>query len=488
MKKFIINFLPYLVVFIANIYRPIDPDLGWHLKYGEYFFKTGQVLRDNIFSTEMPDYKWANIAWGIDLINYAIFNLGGFFALSLAGAFVVTLTFFFFAKAYDLDYFEKAIIFPMLLFFLSPIHTNSFRGQLVSILLLSVLTYLLMKFERGSKKAVFFVPLVFLLWANLHGLFILGICIFLLWQGLYLVSLYLRSRSIRELIPFLKLFVPVTIVSIIAPLLHPFGVGVYSVAIEHFNSPLLRKIAEYNAVRELSMQWYNLLTVVILVGIGSIAFYVNKSASEKIPQAGIFTVLYILSLSVRKYLWAMYYFVIPFLKPIAGYFRPDTKKGIFEGATLLFVITLFFVFLIKYPFSQFTGYSWNEYCKLITCSPDGTEELRKYYVKGKTYTIYNWGGYMIWNFSDMKPSTDGRMSVWTDEKGYSGFEHDYRLEQNIDDVDSSKYDVVFTSRGKPIYRRFEKLVSSGRWKMVYRDGRAAIFVRSTPRSSVNIMQ
>ncbi|MEK9175970.1 MAG: hypothetical protein AAB520_00845, partial [Patescibacteria group bacterium] len=55
----IILFL-YLGIFIFSIHLPQDPDLGWHLKYGEYFFENGSVLRDNTFSALMPDYKWSN--------------------------------------------------------------------------------------------------------------------------------------------------------------------------------------------------------------------------------------------------------------------------------------------------------------------------------------------------------------------------------------------------------------------------------------------
>src|SRR4029078_13720958 len=97
--KFIVNLLPYLFVFIATLYLPRDPDLGWHLKYGEYFFQHYQILRENIYSTLMPHYIWANGSWGTDILTYILYATGGFLGLIIAAAVIVTLTFFFFSKA-----------------------------------------------------------------------------------------------------------------------------------------------------------------------------------------------------------------------------------------------------------------------------------------------------------------------------------------------------------------------------------------------------
>ena len=101
----LVSLLPFVLVFVASLYRPSDADLGWHLKYGEYAVKNLSLLRENTFSTEMPDFIWPNISWGIDVINYLIFSAGGFLALTIAGALVITTTFYFLSKAFRLTYF-----------------------------------------------------------------------------------------------------------------------------------------------------------------------------------------------------------------------------------------------------------------------------------------------------------------------------------------------------------------------------------------------
>src|SRR3989344_1731297 len=144
----LLAFLPFLAVFIASLSHPFDPDLGWHLKYGEYLFKNHSILRVNISSTEMAGYLWPNSSWGTDLISYATFASFGFLGLSILGALIITLTFFFFARGAKLGYFEQALIFPLVLYFLRPVNLVSFRGQLLSLLFLGILFYILTVYEE----------------------------------------------------------------------------------------------------------------------------------------------------------------------------------------------------------------------------------------------------------------------------------------------------------------------------------------------------
>jgi len=472
-------FLPYFTVFLATIYRPIDPDLGWHLKYGEYFFKNFRILRENIFSTEMPNFIWANISWGADLVYYLFYSFGGFLGLSIGGALVVMFTFFFFAKAYDLDFWEKAIIFPIILFFMNPVSANSFRGQQLSLLLFGVLIYLLSRYEKLKGKIIYLVPVLFLIWANTHGLFVVGLGVLGLWEIFYLLGLFLESKKMRLLIPEIKKFSIVTLLSFVATLIHPYGIRIYEDALLHFNDPLLKRVAEYLPATELSQQWINLVITIVIAGIGILAYLFTGIWKSKLPQIGLFSVLYILSTWVRRYSWAMYYVVIPFLKPLVNFIRPDSKRGVFYGGSILFIIYITIILLLKQPYRQFLDMNWDVYCSEISqCSPQAAKVLNKYYIEGKTMTLYNWGGWLIWNYPHLKPSSDGRMHLWRDENGYSAFVHDYALEQNMKDIDKSKYDVVFTATYKPIFKRLKKLSADKKWNFVYQDKTTALFKRS----------
>lgn len=427
----------------------------------------------------MAGFKWPNISWGVDILTFALFKAGGFTGLTIGAAVVMTLAFVLFSKAYKLDYWEKAIVFPLLLYLLNPINANSFKGQLVSLTMLGALIYILSQYKEKGPKMLFFLPILFLVWANLHGLFLVGLGIFGIWQISTLFALFLENKRIKDLFIPTKQFSAATLTSVLATLIHPYGIKIYENAFFHFNNPLLKSVLEYLPPEELSPQWFNLFLTAILGGIGIGSFVLGKKIKEKIPEVTVFWILYILSLWVKRYAWAMYYTLIPLLQPIANFIKPDTKKGRLVGATTLFGLSTLLVLYIKLPFSQYTNMTWETYCSLSTsCSIEGSEKLKDYYIEGKTMTLYNWGGFLIWNNRDLKPSTDGRMHLWRDETGYSAFEYDYKFEQNAEDIDKSKYDVVFTSKSKPIYERLKTLASENKWVLVYEDKTSVIFKRA----------
>ena len=477
-KKTIERILPFLFVFVASIFKPNDPDLGWHLKYGEYFYRHGQILRDNAFSVMMPDFRWANISWVIDLTSFVAFHFGGFLGLSLLAGIVITLTFYFFSKAFDLSYWEKTLIFPFLFLIELPVNQISFRGQLMSILFIAILTYMIKKYEKNKSKIIYLTPLLFVLWGNLHGQFILGLAILVFWFIFYILNLFL-TKELKNNLSKLKLLGISILLSLVAPLINPFGIEVYKTVIVHAFNPNLKDIMEYLPFDELSSQWWMLLSVGILVFFGLVYLFFEEKIKNQITSLGLFSILYILSWTVRRYAWSMYYFAIPFLKTLASFFIPGGKRITFYLSTSLFVIYLLITLFIKYPFSQFTNMSWEDYCRDVNkCSSSSVEFLKKNNLTQDLYSMYNWGGWMIWNYPEIKPTIDGRMHLWKDAKGYSGFEDYYGYEQNFKDINDSPYNVILMSPGKPVYKRLLELNRLGAWRLVYQDNNAGVFVRN----------
>lgn len=112
------------------------------------------------------------------------------------------------------------------------------------------------------------------------------------------------------------------------------------------------------------------------------------------------------------------------------------------------------------------------------CSPDSAQALKKYTPDSKILTFYNWGGWLIWNYPEIKPSVDGRMHLWQDSTGYSAFKDYYLLEQDLADVDKTNYDVVYMPPTKPIFKQMMRLVQQDKWVISYSDEYASIFVRT----------
>lgn len=493
--------VPYLIVFISSLYFPSDPDLGWHLKYGQYFWQHGKLLRDNTFSTMMPQYHWANTSWLTDIISYSAYHLGGFLGLILLSAVVVTATFYFFAKAFRFTLWEQTLIFPWILYLESPVNVISFRGQQLAIMFAGVLFYLISLYKNRPKLLWLAIPL-FLIWVDVDGEFLLGYALFCLWVILYIATIIVqrvlfgekdaKKAKKREITVILKkinqtfiekrkevgTLLLILLCSLVATFINPFGYGLHLDAISHIGNPLLKDIGEYLPFGMYTISWWNEVVIGIILIFGLFILCFRGKFLQLLPSLGGGLLLFLLSLGDRRFAWPSYYLLFPLLAMAATFLKPDKKK-ITRTATIIILIFLLVITIWRrYPFIQYTKFDWNDYCQLqsLPCSSQSAEFLIEHRLNHSLFSLYGWGGWLIWNYPQIKPTIDGRMHLWV-QNGYSGFADYYSIEQNLKDIDSTDYDVVYMSSQKPVYNRLLQLVRQGKWNLVYQDRDAGIFVR-----------
>lgn len=480
-KTYFFSLFPYIVVFTASLYAPSDSDLGWHLKYGEYFFKNGSILRENIFSTMMSGFRWINSSWATDLLSYATFRSFGFLGLSILAALIITAIFYFFSKAAKLDFFAQAIIFPILLYLQKPFFEVSFRGQLLSLLSTGILFYLLSEFETGKRKKIFLTIPLFVLWSNFHGQFLLGLGLFFLWTVLYLFKQILTGKYQvikKEIIDSGKLLFFCLVCSIIATTVNPFGTGVLLESLHHFGNPLQRYIVEWIPFERFSILWWNLVFCSLFIFASIMIIYVQKKWKSNIHYIIITLILLILSFYVRRYSWSMLMISIPVISHLVSFMKPKLAEVSHTIAVIILIFLYLYIALVKAPQENVVSMNWDRYCyQYVGCSPKSAEFLKNQKYQGKMLTFYNWGGWLIWKYPEVKPSIDGRMHLWRDSQGYSAFEVYYPFEQNWKDINMSDYEIVYMTPKKPMYRKILELVNDGKWEIAYKDDNAAVFVR-----------
>ena len=195
----------------------------------------------------------------------------------------------------------------------------------------------------------------------------------------------------------------------------------------------------------------------------------------------ITAIFYFLSFWMRRYAWSMYLLstgvIIFYFKQI----KP-AWSNIWGKAIPVAILSALYLFAVFYhiPGQRLTGMNWDRFCReFIKCSRESAEFLIANKIEGKFLSNYNWGGWLIWNFPEIKPLIDGRMHLWRDGSGYSAFGEYYFLEQNVNDIQKSGFEVVYMSTEKPLHKRMIELVNEGKWKVVYGDELAGVFMRVT---------
>jgi len=473
--------LPLILVFVCTLRPPYYLDLGWHLKYGEYFFNTHKVLQTNPYSSTMQNYQWANGSWGIDLITYLLYNHWGFWGLTIAGSITITLTFYFFSKALRLNFFKQAIIFPILLYLESPVNYFSFRGHQLSYLFLGILVYLFSLFpgKRNNFIQFFLIPLLFLFWANLHRASIFGLILYGLMIGFFLFKNIFKLKK-KKYIVQVKILALSFVLSCMATLINPFGIQVHIEALKHFNNPLLKELTEYIPLEPFTTTWVSHVLLFSGLVVLTIYWIYKRKILEKLPIVGIPLILLLIGFQNRRYVWESYYMALPFLAYLVviaeqriGKYR-KLLSSLFIGATFSLVI------FINFPYSFLTKMSWENYCKVqnYPCSSRAAEYLSTHKINGKLFTFYDWGGWIIWNYPTIKPSVDGRMTLWKDEDGFSAFKDYVNFTNGSKKIDKSEFDAVFIPlSGSPLYLELDQLLKDGKWKLIYEDDVSAIVVR-----------
>jgi len=176
--KILILLLLFTFLFISQINTILDIDLWWNLKTGEYILKNLEVPQQDIFSYTLKNRPWLDHEWFSQVLFYLIFSKSGWLGLNILKAFIISLCFFILLSLSISKY--KKISCTILLILLSVLafgYRSALRPEIFSYLLLCMFLYVL-----ESDKRIYILPLLQIIWVNLHGYFILGPVLVLLYS------------------------------------------------------------------------------------------------------------------------------------------------------------------------------------------------------------------------------------------------------------------------------------------------------------------
>jgi hypothetical protein len=158
-----------------------DGDTGWHIRTGEWILAHGRVPRRDIFSFTRPDQTWYAWEWLSDVLMAWLHRVGGMQAVLLGAVVLICLTF---ALLYRLV--RRKCGSTLIAFLLtaaaaggSSIHWLA-RPHLFTMLFLIVFYSIL---EERRMRLLFILPVATVIWANLHGGFLVGILVICAYAG-----------------------------------------------------------------------------------------------------------------------------------------------------------------------------------------------------------------------------------------------------------------------------------------------------------------
>ena len=154
---------------------PVTPqDYWWYLRVGRDTLSAGSVPRVNTLSSSQAGSPVFYFSWGAAVLFWLIHKLGGLTLTVLLRGVLIALAY---SSAWltgrRLGAGRISAALGILLAVLASSNNWSMRPQLFAYPLFSLSLFLLYRWHKGHKKAVYWLPLLGLFWVNLHGSFVM---------------------------------------------------------------------------------------------------------------------------------------------------------------------------------------------------------------------------------------------------------------------------------------------------------------------------
>jgi hypothetical protein len=164
--------LMLLLIFILAARTPLDSDMWWHLRAGQETVQSGRPMLVDNLSTTRFGASWTNHSWLSEVGMYLLYEWGGSWAIAGITALLAVLSM-------ALVYFtlEGPPLLRAFLIILGSVVAAVVwapRPELISLVLMALVGYLLYLYKWKHVNRLWLLPVVFILWANLHGGFPLG--------------------------------------------------------------------------------------------------------------------------------------------------------------------------------------------------------------------------------------------------------------------------------------------------------------------------
>jgi hypothetical protein len=463
-----------------------DGDTGFHIRAGEYIINTLSVPKYDLFSFITPTLPWTAHEWLAEVIMaflHSSFGLTGivvFFSLLIA---LVHYLLFRDLRSSDGNIFIAAGI-TILVITTSQIHWLA-RPHIFSLLIMVVWYRILDNYQYREKNQLFLLPLLMLLWVNLHGGYLAGFILL----GIYCVGNYLMGLSAApddrtvlhgKSVQILKM----SLVSLLASLANPIGYKILLFPLNLINNKyVMDHVTEF-----LSPNFHDLIIFkyLFLLTIGLLSFSRKRLNVIELMLLLVFTHM---ALFAARYATLFALVIAPIIvtraddmltesdSRIMGFFRiraarfasmEITARGIlWPAGAFLAVVVFLSVNNITYQF--------NERQKPVAA----VEFLIKEHISGNMYNNDEFGDYIIYvAWPQYRVFVDSRWDMYGPERM-----KEYLKIQNSEpgwEKVLEKYDIdwiIFDARSA--LSRY--LLVLGVWRLVYADTVAHIFVREIPK-------
>ena len=383
-----------------------DPDIWWHLRTGEWILNHGAVPHSDPFCSPGATRPWQAYSWIFELIVFKLFqrwDLLGLVSYITAMVVAITAALYHLVKRLQHDLTVAVLLTLGAMVCLTHLYTP--RPWLFTILFFVLEIDVLMNVRRtGKARELLCLPLIFVVWANTHILFVYGLLVLGVAASEPIVARWWPEQQPR--VGALKLW-GISAVCILATLLNPYGWGIYKIAYAlAAQHGVLTTVSELVAMSFRRLSDYAVLFLA-LAAAGALAWNRRFPVFETVSLAFAAA----LSFHSRREIWVL---AVVATAVLASKLRGD------DGAAPRLPALAAPFSAIAVGLAVFLGCAAVPNVNNLRLHAQVEEEMpvravqfvKDHSLSGPLYNTYSWGGFLLWNLPSIPVSIDGRSNIY----------------------------------------------------------------------------
>ena len=454
-----------------------DPDLWWHLKTGQIIWTTHAIPLTDLFSYTTNHQSLIPQEWLAQVAIYAAYSFGGYSGLML---WLCVFSSLLVVAGYCLCWLysgnAKVAFAGALAIWLFATIGFAIRPQMIAYVLLIAELIVIHLGRTRNARWFFWLPVLFAIWINCHGSFILGIIVAAVLLASSILNFQMGSLLTRRWDPnSRKMLAWALALSVAALFLNPIGIKQIFYPFDTMLNMhvLLGNVEEWAPLELTDARGIGLMCIVLV----SFLLVIVRRSELFFDELLLMAIGTWLAVSHERMLVVFGILVAPVLSRQLstlweGY---DSEKDRIWPNALLIGMSLMVV-VLAFP----NGQNLEE--QVATESPvRAVDFIKANHLSGPMLNDYQSGGYLIWAAPEYPVMMDGRTDVYE----WSGFLSEFgnwATLQSDPTVLLRNYKVSFCLL-TPNSPMAHVLPLMPEWKTAYKDDNAVIFVRTQPETA-----